>query len=888
MNRMRLWFRALLRPGAVERDLKEELLHHLQLETEKNLRAGMAAEEARRKALTDFGGVERFREQTRDARSTRALENLLTDLRLALRRLRDAPGFSALTVLTLAMGIGATTAIFSVVSGVLLEPLPYDEPENLVYINTYFLPESGFDFPEYAVGSPEYFDYKNTNRSMEDVAAVSTEAVTVSAGQGDPEVVRAGWVSPSMFTVLRTPPLLGRTLVEADGGPEPVAVTVLSYDLWQRRFGGDSTVVGRLMSLGVEVSEEPLRAEIVGVMPPGFSHPGPGIDLWAPLPLDPARTWRGGHWFTMIGRLARGVTFAGAEAEMKEMMEQWAVVYPDHHAGHGLFMKPLLDHEVGEARPTLLLLLGAVGFVLLIACANVASLLLARGEGRRREVAVRSALGAGRGRIVQELLTESFALATAGGVVGLLLAWAGVRALLALEPGNLPRLGGIGVDGRVLACAAGAVLLTTFLFGLLPALQEATPRPGDALRDASLRTTASSQRLRFRKGIVVAEVALSVLLVVGAGLMTRSFRNLLHEAPGFATENLLFARFSLPAAEYTPEAAITFFDQLVRGTEALPGVVEASLTTRPPLLWEDQNGRFHIQERPVTPTAPMCCVGSYVFSGEGLTDLLRIPLVRGRLFTPDDNRPDAAPVALVDQAAAEQYWPGEDPIGRGIRLGNEDDPFSQVVGVVGSVTYDRPGVEFPTLYFPANQAPSHVIRSTYLVVRAASNPGAMVDGIRGVVRNLDPQQAIAGTFTMDEIQGRALARPRFILTLLAVFAGVALVLGAIGIYGVMAYSVALRRGEIGIRRALGAEEGEVVGMVLRQGLALTLVGLVLGLAGALAGTRVLTGFLHEVSPVDPATYAAVAVVILTVAALAAFLPARRASGVDPLEALRVE
>ncbi len=887
-HRTRLWLRALFRPRAVERDLREEILHHLEMEIQKNLREGMSPEEARRAALLDFGGVERFAEETRGTRATRPLEDLLADTRLALRRLRQSPGFSLLTVLTLGLGIGATTAIFSVVSGVLLEPLPYDEPENLVYMNNYFLPESGFDFPEYPVGSPEYFDYKNANRSMEEVAAVSTEAVTFTAGQGDPEVVRAGWVSPSMFTVLRTPPLLGRTLIEADGGPEPAAVTVLSYDLWQRRFGGDSTVVGRLVNLGVEIQEDPVPSEIVGVMPPGFSHPGPGIQLWAPLALDPARTWRGGHWFSMIGRLARGVTFEEADAEVKVMMEQWAVTYPDHHVGHGLFMKPLLDHEVGDARATLLLLLGAVGFVLLIACANVASLLLARGEGRRREVAVRSALGAGKGRIVQELLTESFLLAVAGGVVGLGLAWVGVHALLALEPGNLPRLDGIGMDGRVLAFTAGAVFLTTLLFGLMPALQEARSHPGAALREAGVRTTAGSRRLRYRKGIVVVEVALSVLLVVGAGLMLRSFRNLLVEPPGFDTENLLFARFSLPASEYDPEQTIAFYRDLRRGVEDLPGVVGASFTSRPPLLWNDQNGRFHIQGRPVSPSAPSCCVGNTIGVDDRYFDLMGIPLIRGRLFQPDDNRSEAPRVVLVDESAANRYWPGEDPIGQRAGSAADDEAFAEIIGVVGSVTYDGPGIEFPTLYNPSNQTPHFAVRTQYLVLRSTSDPGGMVEAVRGVVRTLDPGQAIAGTYTMEQIQGQMLARPRFILTLFGVFAGVALVLGAIGIYGVISYGVALRSGEIGIRRALGAEGREVLGMVLKQGLGLALTGLVLGLAAAFAGTRVLESFLHEVSPNDPATFVGVAVVILAVSVLATFFPARRATGVDPLEALRVE
>ncbi len=888
-HRMRIWFRSIVCPEALEREIEVEFQHHLELEIEKNVREGMTLRAARRKAILDFGGVERFKEQTRDARSTRRLEDILGDLRHSLRRLKQSPGFSILTVLTLALGMGATTAIFSVVSGVLLEPLPYDEPENLVYINTYFLPESGFDFPEYAVGSPEYFDYRNATGSMEEVAAVSTESVTLTAGSGDPEVVRAGWVSPSMFTVLRAPPFLGRTLIEADGGAEPAAVTVLSYDLWQRRFGGDSAVVGTLVNLGVEVDERPVPSEIVGVMPPGFSHPGPGIQLWAPLPLDPTRTWRGGHWFTMIGRLATGVSYEEAESEMAAMMEQWAEIYPDHHVGHGLFMKPLLDHEVGDARATLLLLLGAVGFVLLIACANVASLLLARGEGRRREVAVRSALGAGRHRIMQELLTESFLLALLGGIVGLLLAWFGVQSLLALEPGNLPRLEGIGVDGRVLAFTAGAVILTTFLFGLMPALQEARSNPGDALREATQRTTVGSQRMRFRRGIVVAEVALSVLLVIGAGLMVRSFQNLLVEDPGFSAGNVLFARFSLPASQYTPEGAVEFFERLEEGVGGLPGTVGVAYTSRPPLLWHDQEGRFHIDGRPVAASAPMCCVGSPVGVSDNFHELLGIPLIRGRLFGPDDDLPDGPKVALVDEAAANRYWPGEDPIGQRIGFGRqEEDGWIEVIGVVGSVAYDGPGLEFPTLYNPASQTPHFAVRTRYLVVRTAGEPRIMVEGVRRVVRTLDPGQAVASTFTMEEIKGRSLARPRFILTLFGVFSGVALVLGAVGIYGVISYAVALRAGEIGIRRALGAEEGAVMGMVLKQGVGLTTVGLTLGLAGAAAGTRVLEGFLYGVSPTDPFTFVAVAAVILSVAVAAAFFPARRASGVDPLEALRVE
>jgi len=523
-----------------------------------------------------------------------------------------------------------------------------------------------------------------------------------------------------------------------------------------------------------------------------------------------------------------------------------------------------------------------------MACANVASLLLARGEGRRREVAVRSALGAGRQRIVQELLTESFLLALVGGLVGLFLAWLGVHALLALEPGNLPRLDGIGMDGRGLAFTAGAVILTTVLFGLMPALQEAAPNPGEALRDAGTRTTAGTQRMRFRKGIVGAEVAVSVLLVVGAGLMVRSFRNLVVEDSGFTAENLLFARFSLPGAEYSPERTVEFYERVVEGASGLPGVLGASYTSRPPLLWHDQEGRIHIEGRPSTATADMCCVGSIIHVGHDYMELLGVPLVRGRLFTRDDDRQDAPLVALVDEAFANRYWPGEDPVGERIGWGGEDDPWMEVVGVVGSVTHDGPGLAFPTFFTPANQTPEFAVRSRYLVLRTAGDPRGLVEGVRGVVRTLDPGQAVASTYALEDIQGQSLARPRFILTLFGVFAGVALVLGAIGIYGVISYGVALRAGEIGIRRALGVGEWEVMGMVLKQGLALTVLGLLLGLAGALAATRILTGFLHEVSPSDPLTFLAVAGVIMGVAALAALFPARRAAGLYPAAVLRSE
>jgi predicted permease len=847
--------------------------------------------EARRKAMLDFGGVDRFQEQTRETRPTRPLENLMADLRQAVRRLGKSPGFATVTALTLAIGIGANTAIFSVVSGVLLEPLPFPQSSDLVYINSYFAPESGYDFADYAVGSPEYFDYQSQNRTMEAVAAVSTEPINIVDGLGDPEIIRAGWVSPSMFAVLRTPAFLGRTLLEEDGGAEPAQVVVLSHSFWERRFGADSTVVGRRISLGMEVSEEPIFAEIVGVMPPGFGYPDQGIQLWGPMPLDPARTWRGGHWFDMIGRLAPGSSFEEAQGEMRAMMERWAITYPDHHVGHGLQMRPLLEEVVGDVRPALILLLCSVGLVLIIACANVASLMLARAESRRREVAVRCALGAGRGRLLQQVLTESFLLSVVGGGLGLLLAWGGVRGLLSLEAGTIPRVEAIGLDGGVLLFTGGIVLLTTLLFGMVPALREAKPDPADTLRSAGTRTTADHGRIRFRQGIVIAEVAFGALLVVGAGLMIRSFQNLLEEDPGFETEGLLFARFTLPAADYEPAEAVVFFDQLVERTRALPEVRTAALTSRPPLRWEDQNGRFHIEGRPPAATAPMCCVASHVTVGDGFFETLGIPPLRGRVLGPDDHRIGGARSVVIDEAAAERWWPGEDPIGQRITFAGEDAPWYSVVGVVSGVTYDGPGELWPTYYHSHNEAAEtmpFLSLSSYLMVRTSGDPARTFPAIRRIVDGLNPSLAIAGTYTMDEVLDQAVAEPRFIMSVLSVFALVALALGAIGIYGVMAYAVALRSGEIGIRRALGAGGASVVAMVLRQSLTLTGFGVLIGLGGGLVGTRLLAAFLHEVSPSDPLTFLAVGSAVCIVAVLAALVPAKRASGVDPLEALRVE
>jgi putative ABC transport system permease protein len=886
LQRVRLKLRALFARSSVDVDLDDELQFHIEREIEKNVRAGMEFEEARRRALVAFGGMQQFKEETRDSRGVRFIEDMLQDLRYAARGLKRAPAFALVAIMTLALGIGANTAIFSVVNGVLLQPLPYDEPENLVAIYTRFTPESGYDFPEYAVGSPEYFDYVNQNNTMEHVAAISTEMVTITAGSGDPEIVTGGAVSSSMFPVLRTPPLLGRTLVPADDGAEPVPVIVLGYDLWQRRFAGDSSVIGQTIALGVEVEEYNMTGEIVGVMPPGFAFPTPDTQLWTQLPLDPARTWRGGHWFYMIARLRTGVTYEQSEAEMSTMMARWAEVYPEHHVGHFLFLKPLLDDYVADIRPALMLLLGAVGFVLLIACANVANLMLARSEVRRREIAVRTALGAKRGRIVRQLLTESLMLAALGGIMGCALSYVGVDAMLSLGGGSIPRNDLVALDARVLLFTGAVVLLTALLFGLMPAMQAVVSDLTGAFKDRDQRATVGRRGLRFRRALVVGETALAIVLVVGAGLMVKSFRHLAREDPGFRTDNLLTAYFSLPASDYPAERAYEFFAQLAERVEALPGVERAAMASRRPITSDRSDERFHIEGWAVAQSGPSCCTASPVTAGPGMFETLGISLVRGRLLDETDRR-DAPLVAVVDEVLARTYWPNEDPIGKRIAW-TVDREYFTIVGVVRHAQFDGIGTDNPTLYHPYQQAPDFMVRTMAIVIRTADDPSVVVEPFRSVVRDLDPAVPIIGLNTMDEILSWSVARPRFLMTLFCVFALLALTLGAIGVYGVMAYAVTQRRHEIGIRMALGARSDAVTRMVLKEGGLLALAGVAAGLVAALAISHVMTGFLFDVSATDPWTLGSVALIMLGVGLLASYLPARHASRYDPISALRVE
>jgi len=818
----------------------------------------------------------------------RLADDLAADARYAWRNLGRAPGFTVLATVTLAVGIGATTAIFSVVSGVLLRPLPYPSPGDLVAIYTRFTAESGREEEKYPVGSPEYFDYVHQNRSMETVAAVSTEMVRLAEGEGEPEFVTAGYVSSSLFTVLRVPPLVGRALVASDDGAKPAPVFVLSHGLWQRRFGGSPDVIGRKLSVGLD-QEIGVTGEIVGVMPEGFAFPTPDTELWTQLPLDPARAWRGGHWFSMVGRLAPGVTRAAADAEMATMMAAWAKTYPDHHTGHGLYLMPLVDDYVAEARPALLLLLASSGLVLLVACANVANLFLARGEGRRREMSVRRALGAGGGRITRQLLTEGLMLATVGGVLGVMLAWWGVDLLLALDRGGVPRVEEIGLDLRVLAFAAGLVVLTTLAFGLAPAIQSAAADATGAFKRGG-RSFTGSERMLARRGLTIVEVALAVMLVIGAGLTTKSFRRLLDVDLGFRPERLLTARFSLPAGEYSAREAVDFYTTLTAAAAALPGVERAAIVSRPPLYMDRSASRVHVEDVPESLAEDAGLRAGSVMVSPGAFEALGIPLRRGRLLDETD-RVDSPLAAVVDEQMARLYWPDQDPIGRRIRFAATDGPWHTVVGIVGNARFDALDEAVPTFYFAQRQALGWMefhVRTSSLVLRTQGDPSALAAPLRDVVRALDPKLPIARLQTMEDLIAGQLARPRFLVTLVGLFAGVALLLGGIGVYGVMSHGVTRRTSEIGIRMALGAARADVARAVLGEGMWMAVLGAFVGLALAAVASKLVSGLLFDVSPTDPAVYAGVALVMLAVGFFASYLPARRATQVDPMAALREE
>jgi|HubBroStandDraft_1064217.scaffolds.fasta_scaffold11134_3 predicted permease len=882
---LRMRLRSLLRPKRVEEDLDKELRFHLAQQTDENLATGMPPAEARRAALRKLGGVTQIQEECRDMRRTDHIETLWRDLRYALRSLGKSPGFTAVILLTLALSIGANSAIFSVIDGVLLRPLPYPDADRIVRV--FFHSAS---YPRFPLNPFDFRDFRARNRSFESLAGFTRSDLQLS-GTGQPERFTGFAVTAGFFHALGLRPARGHEFNTNDEIPGNQQQAILSDRLWRNRFAADPNIIGRKITL----DSRPFT--VAGVMPPGTEHPGneyngvahgETVDVWWPFAFQGNPAHRGSHYLEVVGRLKKGVTSTQAQSEMNALIAQLAHEYPDALAGWQALVIPLYREIVGPSERLILVLLGAVGLVLLIACANAANLLLARATSRQREIAVRAALGAGRARLVRQMLTESLLIAFIGGGLAVAIAVAGVWALVSFLPAGFPRADTIHVNAAVFAFTLLVALATGVLFGLAPALQAARTDFHDNLRAGGRGAGGDRAHLRLRSVLVVGEVSLACLLLIGAGLMLRSFVNLLRADPGFHPEHLLTANVALPDATYKATEAPHFWGRLCASLDSIAGIRAAGVGTDLPWTGYDDNiGGFTIEGK--KPAANEEFHARYHVASPGYFRAVGIPLVRGRFFTAGDNM--KAPLAMiVNRSMARRYWPNEDALGK--RITFEDHPkeadWLTVVGIVGDVKDkpDSPAAEM-ALWWPIGQSPVSV-NNMAVVVRGSSAPSLLVNDLRQAVRQIDPTLAVANVRPMDDIADANVSTPLFALFLVAVFAALALTLAAIGIYGVISYAVSQRTREFGLRMALGAQAGDVRRLVLRQGVKLALAGVALGLVGALALGRVLWSLLYQVSAADPVTFASVAALAIAIAALACYLPARRATGVDPATALRSE
>jgi len=811
------------------------------------------------------------------------MDGWMRDVRTAVRGFLREPGFTALALVTLGLGIGANTAMFSVVNGVILRPLDYPEPDELVSIATEF---PTMDFYDFWVSPPEYFEIREQARSFEEVGGYRAFPMTVGGGER-PERVQTAIATHTLFDVLGVPPALGRSWSAQEDLPDAAPTAVLSWELFTRSFGGDRSLVGR----DIEVNGASTR--VLGVMPPGFDVESQGIELWIPASLDPAnRQNRASHFLELVARLADGTPVAAARGEMDRLMARWdAEAGGARHSlsasGHPLALEPLHQEVVGDVRTALLVLLGAVGFVLLIACANVANLLLVRGEGRAREVAIRSALGAGRSRLLRLFLVEGLVLSVAGALAGLALGWLCLEVLRLVQPPDLPRLQEVGLDGWVLLATTGVTVAVGVVFGLAPGRRALNRDPAGTLGSESLRTTDSVARQGLRSTLVVAEVALALVLSVGAGLMLRSFDALSGVDPGVRTESVLTFETYLPETEYgTPDAIRAFVTGLTSRLERLPGVLSTAATDELPTRQSLAANDIELEGVEPRPDGPPHNADFFSVITQDYVETLEVPVLEGRDFQAADDA-SGRPVVLVNRAFARTFFPGQSAIGRQVRACcGDDEPWYEIVGVLENVRqaglHEEPGTE---IYFHHLQLPQE---QWGVVVRARGDADALAPAVRQVMAGLDPGLPVARLQSMEDVVGEAMARDRFLTALMAGFAGLALLLAAVGTYGVMSYSVSRRSREMGIRVAVGAPASSVLRLVLRDGLRVAAIGLALGLLGAWSLTGVLDSILFGVDTRDALSFLVGPVLMGAVALLACWIPARRATRVDPVQALRAD
>jgi predicted permease len=878
----RLRLRSLLGKARVERELDRELSFHLDQQIEENIGLGMAPDEARFAAMRSLGGAAQIQEECRDTRRTRQIETLWSDLRYAVRTLKRTPGFTVVIVLTLGLAIGANSAIFSVIEGVLLRPLPYPHPDRLVRI--YFNSDAQAKFP---LNPNDFRDFRERTRSFDSVAAITRRDVQLS-GMGEPVMLRGFRVTAGYFRMLGLSPARGREFTTDDELRGRGRLVILSDRLWRSRFASDPEIVGRTITLNAQ------SFSVVGVMPPGARHPGntfhavadgDTVDLWSPYTFDDDPTDRRSHFMDGIGRLRPGVSPEQATADLSAVLAQLAT----EHTGKGwrVFTVPLYQELVGRSQRMLLVLLGAVGLLLLIACVNAANLLLARSSARVREIAVRSALGAARTRIVRQLLTESVVIALAGAALGTLCAVGGVRVLVACLPADFPRAAEIRLDSTVFAFTLIVAVLTGLLFGLVPALTASRTDLQHSLREGGRGAIGTSRQLRLRNMLVVSETSLACVLLIAAGLLLHSFVNLLRADPGFRPEQVLTAKIALPVEHYrTGAEQVRFFERLVADLESLPGVQAAGVGTDLPWTGYDGNADgYTVEGRP--PEFNAKTTARYHVASADYFRALGIPLLRGRFFTSHDV--EAAPtVIVVNEAMAARYWPGEDAIGKRIsfRGAPQEKDWIRIVGVVKDVQDQPDGrAARPAFWLPLAQEPG---AGMWVAVRSSADPAVLANQFRLALRQLNPELAIGDLRFMNQIADAALSSQRFALFLVGLFAALALLLATIGMYGVISYSVNQRMHEFGLRMALGARPADLVRLIVSQGLKLSIAGAAIGLLCAAALARLLGSLLYGVSGTDPVTFAAVAMVALVTMMLACYRPARRATGADPMHSLRSE
>ncbi|HEV7474607.1 MAG TPA: ABC transporter permease [Pyrinomonadaceae bacterium] len=807
------------------------------------------------------------------------MDTLIKDIRFGIRVLTKNRGFTLVALMTLALGIGANTAIFTVVNAIVFRPLPFNAPQQLVGIWTKNLQRPGSQYP---ASLPAFRDWQQQSHALSGLAAYAFNRFHVSGKEGVDET-RGALATTNFFDVMGVAPVLGRALRPSD---ERERVVVLSDEIWRRRFNSDRNVLGKTMDLNAETFT------VIGVMPPLFRFPSPDIEVWTSLAAiysQPVTASTGDwvnsrdlHGYRIVGRLQNGTTVEQAQAEMNTIAERLAQTYPDSEGGTGVVLVPLRTQMVGDYQKPLVVMLIAVGFILLIACANVANLMMARTSARDREIAIRRAMGAGQIRLIRQMLTESILLGTVGGALGLLLATWGVQLLLTLTPKDIPRLEGVTVDRWTMLFTFAVSIGTGILFGLAPAWHARRLSLNETLREGGRGLTGQARVKRVRGLLVMSEIALAVMLLVGAGLMLKSFQRLTDISPGFNSENLLTMSLGLQFVRYQdPARQVAFFENALERVRALPGVVAAGAATSLPPTYIQQSTGFTIEGKPVEAGKP-ASTALYIPATYGFIEALGLPILRGRALAARDTA-SAAGVVVINQTFANSFFNNEDPVGRRITLNGVP---RTIVGVVGDARYQGLGVEAgPQAYVPHAQSPFPGMR---IIVRTTTDPNSLISAVRTQIESVDREEGPTRFATMTKLLSESVAQPRFNTLLIGLFAGLAFVLSAIGIYGVINYDVTQRTGEIGVRMALGAQAGDVLRLILKQGLMLIFGGLLAGIGGAFALTRFLSGLLFGVTPTDAATFVTVSIALTIVALLACYIPARRATKVDPLIALRSE